>query len=141
MMDIRELTAPCGIDCFNCEVYEKNCTDQIKDMLAEAMKIDREKVPCAGCRAQNGCRLHWNECATLDCVKEKGVDFCFECGEFPCQMLAPSRESAERYPHNMKVYNLCRMKLLGIDKWADEAKDIRMRYFKGKFVVGKGPVL
>jgi hypothetical protein len=39
----------------------------------------------------------------------------------------------------MKVYNLCRIKKVGLEKWAnEEAGQIRKRYFKGKFVVGKG---
>jgi len=29
----------------------------------------------------------------------------------------------------------------GIDKWIDEAAEIRKRYFQGKFEVGKGTVL
>jgi hypothetical protein len=33
------------------------------------------------------------------------------------------------------------MKLIGIDKWIEESADIRKRYFEGKFLVGKGPVL
>jgi len=41
----------------------------------------------------------------------------------------------------MKVYNLCRMKLNGIDNWIEESGEIRKKYFEGKFLVGKGPVL
>jgi hypothetical protein len=33
------------------------------------------------------------------------------------------------------------MKLFSVEKWADEAATNRQRYFKGKFVVGKGAVL
>ena len=51
----------------------------------------------------------------------------------------PTLQGAD-YPHNMKVYNLCRMKYIGIDKWVEEASEIRKRYYNGKFVVGKGPV-
>jgi hypothetical protein len=32
------------------------------------------------------------------------------------------------------------MKLLGVDKWIDEATEIRKRYYEGLFEVGKGPV-
>ena len=35
----------------------------------------------------------------------------------------------------------CRMKLIGIEKWTEEATEIRKRYYEGKFIVGKGPVL
>ncbi|MCL2494865.1 MAG: hypothetical protein FWE98_04320 [Oscillospiraceae bacterium] len=41
----------------------------------------------------------------------------------------------------MKVYNLCRMKLLGPDAWTGEASRTRRRYYEGEFVVGQGPIL
>jgi hypothetical protein len=140
-MNKEKSIAPCGIDCFNCEVYEKNINETTRGIMASRLNIDPDKVACKGCREQDGCRLHWGKCDTLDCVKQREVQYCFECNEFPCEMLCPSRESAERYPHNLKLYNLCRMKLLGVEKWTEEAATNRQRYFKGKFVVGKGAVL
>lgn len=142
MNTARELTAPCGIDCFNCTFFVDNITDQAKMMFAQHFKLDPEKVPCKGCRAEQGCRLHFSDCATLDCVRDKGVDFCFECEGFPCSKLQPAFDGADRYPHNLKLYNLCRMKAIGVEQWAEqEALTIRNKYFKGKFVVGVGPVL
>jgi hypothetical protein len=140
-MNHKEFTAPCGIDCFNCEVFESNLTEENRARFSAAFKLAPEAVACKGCRASDGCRLHWGKCDTLDCVKDKGIEFCHECTEFPCAMLCPSAESAQRYPHNLKLYNLCRIKLLGLEKWAKEAAANRERYFKGKFVVGKGPVV
>jgi len=137
----KELTAPCGIDCFNCQVYAGNITEETKAFMAKQFHLEPEKVPCNGCRKQQGCRLHWNFCDTLDCVKAKGVEFCFECAEFPCAKLQPAADGADKYPHNMKLYNLCRMKLVGVEHWAEnEALGIRQLYFKGKFVPGRGPV-
>jgi hypothetical protein len=133
--------APCGIDCFNCEVYETNITDDTRQKFAALVNLSPDKVSCKGCRVQDGCRLHWGRCDTLECVKEHNLEFCFECTKFPCEMLCPSAESAQRYPHNLKLYNLCRIKLLGKERWTDEAAANRQRYFKGKFVVGKGPVV
>jgi len=52
----------------------------------------------------------------------------------------PTLQGAQ-YPHNMKVYNLCRMKFAGIERWIEESVDIRERYYEGRFEVGKGPVL
>jgi hypothetical protein len=141
IMNHKEFTAPCGIDCFNCEVFESNLTEENRARFSAAFKLAPEAVACKGCRASGGCRLHWGKCDTLDCVKDKGIEFCHECTEFPCAMLCPSAESAQRYPHNLKLYNLCRMKQLGIEKWAQEAAENRKRYFKGMFVVGKGPVI
>jgi hypothetical protein len=46
---------------------------------------------------------------------------------------------AEMYPHNMKLYNLCRIKKIGLERWIEEeAGEIRSKYFTGKFIVGKG---
>jgi len=142
MKDMKALTAPCGIDCFNCQVYEENISEEVKTRMAAQLHMEADQVPCKGCRAQKGCRLHYTGCATLDCVTAKGVEFCFECDEFPCPKLQPALDGAARYPHNMKVYNLCRIKAVGVEQWAAaEAAEIRQRYFKGKFVVGVGPTL
>jgi hypothetical protein len=138
----KELTAPCGLDCFNCFVYEKNITATMRTRVAQTLNIPEEKVDCRGCREQKGCVLHMTSCATLDCVTKKGVNFCFECGDFPCPKLQPVKDGADKYPHNMKLYNLCRMKKIGVEKWAEEeAFVIRQKYFNGKFVAGQGPRL
>jgi len=140
-MDKVYQTAPCGLECFNCSSHEENITDAYKMKAAELLNISPDEVPCKGCRAIEGkCQWANYDCATWACAREKAVTYCFECDEFPCGLLAPSAKGAD-YPHNMKVYNLCRMKLIGIDSWIEEAADIRKRYYKGKFVVGRGPVL
>jgi len=140
MKDKKALTAPCGLDCFNCEIYVDNLTDELARVIHEKVGVAKEEIPCEGCRQQDGMHYHLPSegCATLDCVKAKGLTFCFDCGEFPCAMLAPLAEGAAMYPHNMKVYNLCRIKKLGLDAWIEESAHIRTRYFKGPFVVGKG---
>ncbi len=68
------------------------------------------------------------------------MTYCFECDDFPCGLLAPTEKGAD-YPHNMKVYNLCRMKSNGIEAWIEESALIRKRYYEGDFVVGQGPIL
>jgi len=138
----RHLTAPCGLDCFNCEIYEGNITEDMKKRFAEKIHKDPEDVACKGCRQEKGCRHLGLPCETLRCIEGKGLEFCFECEEFPCVRLQPAREGADRFPHNFKVFNLCRMKSAGVEQWADkEAKLIRQRYYAGKFIPGKGPVL
>jgi hypothetical protein len=134
------LTAPCGLDCFNCELYAKNLTDKLAGLIHEKFGVPEQDIPCQGCRQQDGRHFHLGSegCATLDCIKEKGVDLCFNCDEFPCAYLAPIADGANRYPHNMKMYNLCRIKKVGLEKWIEEAGEIRKKYFAGKFVVGKG---
>ena len=141
-MDKRQLTAPCGLDCFNCNTYEGNITEEYKVQVSEFLGIPVEETPCKGCRDENGyCRFApKQQCATWNCVEEKGVSFCYECNDFPCELFMPTQKGAA-FPHNMKVYNLCRMKLIGLDGWIEEAADIRNRYYNGDFLVGQGPVL
>ena len=140
-MNKKALTAPCGLDCFNCPAYEGNITEEYKKQVSEFLQIPPEETPCKGCRDEEGhCRFATNkQCATWDCVVEKGVAYCYECADFPCKLLMPTLKGAQ-FPHNMKVYNLCRMKLMGVDKWTEEAVEIRKRYYEGRFEVGQGPV-
>jgi hypothetical protein len=137
----KELTAPCGLDCFNCELYIDNLTEKLIETIHTKMGIPKEEIACKGCREQDGKHFHLTTegCATLDCVKAKGVALCCDCADFPCAYLAPTADQAARYPHNMKVFNLCRIKKVGVERWAEEeAGNIRKKYFTGKFVVGKG---
>ena len=78
---------------------------------------------CAGCRDENGCIpfLGWTDpCPILMCTQEKSIDFCFECNEFPCDRLHPVADMADKFPHNAKVFNLCLIKRMGLEKWAEE---------------------
>lgn len=71
---------------------------------------------------------------------------CFACeihvdnitDDFPCAKLAPLADGAERYPHNLKLYNLGRIESRGLEAWAKEAASIRKRYSEVGFVVGQG---
>ena len=144
MDDLKLSTAVCGIDCFNCELYYTNIDNFFGTMSEERKNafvsrgFTKEKLLCKGCRI-SGCTMIPDKCDTLECVKTKNIDFCFDCDDFPCSKLQPLAEGAERYPHNLKIYNLITIKNKGLEKWASEAAEIRERYFKGKFKIGAGP--
>ncbi|MDA8327258.1 MAG: DUF3795 domain-containing protein [Nitrospiraceae bacterium] len=139
MKDKKALTAPCGLDCFNCLIHESNLTDEFAESVHARWGVPKEEIACKGCRQQDGKHFHLPEgCATRDCAKAKGVVFCCDCSDFPCAYLAPTADGAAQYPHNMKVYNLCRIKRIGLDLWIEEAGQIRKKYFNGKFIMGKG---
>jgi len=141
MIDKKALTSPCGLDCFNCEIYIDNLTDELAELIHEKIGVPKEAIPCRGCRQEDGVHYHLpNGCATLECVKNMGVELCCDCADFPCLLLAPLADGAGMYPHNMKVYNLCRIKKIGLEGWIEESGQIRMKYFMSKFVVGKGHV-
>jgi hypothetical protein len=138
---IEQVVAPCGLDCFNCGVFESNVTEEIRQGVAAKFGIAPERVSCRGCRIEDGCKLH-DGCSTLDCIKAKGVAYCHECDGFPCEKLQPASQGADTFPHNFKLYNLCRINAVGVTQWAqEEAAGIRERYFNGRFIPGRGPVL
>jgi hypothetical protein len=141
MQNTKLLTAPCGLDCFNCELHESNVTDEMRKMFSAKFGIPPAEAQCRGCRGQKGERPGLPPCETYRCASGRGVEFCHECDEFPCSKLQPAADGADRYPHNMKLFNLCRIKAVGLDEWAKEAPGIRRRYFTGRFVIGLGPVV
>lgn len=123
-----ELTAPCGLDCFNCELLEANLTAERRGELAAAAKRAPAEVGCPGCRAGGGCPSVPEPCPTRGCAAEHGVAFCSQCDNFPCPRLMPVREAAA-WPHNLKLYNLCRIQAVGLRRWAEEeAGATRARY-------------
>ena len=139
--DVFALTAPCGVDCFNCELLEANLTDELRASVAARTGRPASEVGCQGCRT-HGCPVFVDGCPTRACVAEHDIAFCSQCDDFPCPRLLPSPQALGRFPHNMKLYNLCRIQAVGLHRWAEEeAADIRRRYFEGTFRPGHGPVL
>ncbi len=136
-MDYRQMTAPCGIDCFNCAMYAARENDELRSRIAKNMNLTFEDAVCNGCRNQEGmCSAHslTEPCSVYKCIEKKGLNFCFKCADFPCDFLHPYADQASMRPHNTKVFNLCLMKKMGVDAWAEKkAKKVRDTYFKEKF--------
>lgn len=139
-MNYRELTAPCGLDCFNCTFYlaEENPKAMAQlEAWSEQYGVPVEVMPCRGCRAESGripLQMHLNgpdhRCAAYECAKDRGVEFCGRCDDFPCDSLHPYADRAGDLPHNIKVFNLCLINKLGLEKWAEEkAAQVRKTYF------------
>ncbi len=142
--ELKSLTAICGIDCFNCEFFHTNIDEFFAHLPAErraafeARGMTIDKVRCQGGRV-SGCTTIEGKCETLECARERKHEFCYECRDFPCSKLQPLAQGAERFPHNLKVYNLCAIRNRGIAAWAAESKEIRRRYYTGSFKIGAGP--
>ncbi len=140
------LVAPCGTYCGHCGVYRVKDDPSLREVIAARMQTislqNWNGVPCPGCRQVGGnCQFTDGICATYACVTENGLDFCFECPEFPCAKLNPATDRADVLPHNIKLFNLCSIKEHGLTKWLEKASEIRQRYYNGKMAIGKGPQL
>jgi hypothetical protein len=70
---------------------------------------------CDGCR--QGTCLYPN-CGVSTCYGEKGVDFCFQCDEFPC-------DKTNFDPHLERRWRLMneRMREIGVEAYYEETKD------------------
>jgi hypothetical protein len=139
-MDYDQMTAPCGLDCFNCHFYlarrDKEAMNTVKK-LSEEFNIPFEIMLCNGCRNHNGqipLQKHVfgdaHRCAAYECSQGKGFKYCGDCDEFPCDNLHPYADKAGALPHNIKVFNLCLIKKMGLEKWAKtKASEVRKIYF------------
>lgn len=134
------MTAPCGLDCFNCTFYlaheEPEAMQQL-EKWSKQLHIPTDVMLCKGCRKHDGripLQQHLfgdeHRCAAYECSTSKKAMFCGECGDFPCDYLHPYADKAETLPHNIKVFNLCLINRMGVEKWANtKAAEVRQTYF------------
>ena len=119
-IDYKNLTAPCGLPCFECYLYLAQDNAELRTMIAEVSGIAPELAVCKGCRPQNGVSEHLPmSCRVYPCAREKGVKLCSDCNDFPCDYLHPYADQAHVW-HNTKVFNLCLIKKMGLERWAKE---------------------
>jgi len=141
-MDYARLTAPCGLDCFNCVFYLAQESREARAVLERNSRLNGLPVDmmlCRGCRDQAGLielhrfvssRAEDEPCPAFECTQKKGLDFCCQCDDFPCDVLHPCADRAEKVPHNTKVFNLCLIRKMGLEEWAKhKAARVRETYF------------
>ena len=136
-MDYQQMTAPCGLDCFNCPVYLASENNKLRTTISKNLGVSFEQAMCRGCRNEKGTMafLGMTEpCNVYKCIEKKGMSFCHECPDFPCDHLHPYADQASLVPHNTKVFNLCLIKKMGLKSWAEtKAKSVKDTYFNGKW--------
>jgi hypothetical protein len=131
----ESLVTVCGLYCGKCAIYDGSIGDTAKK-LSELLKshgltretmamipgVDwyddfenglnwcQETVKCGGCRSDMRfnpmCELH--KC----CVQEKGLDFCFECDQFPCDTVRTFEQ--QFFPC---IDTLQKIKEVGVAEW------------------------
>jgi len=136
-VDYRQMTSPCGLDCFNCPAHLAMEDSEQRARWAEITGKSLEGAFCRGCRDEGGAISLFGRtepCAVWTCIHGKGHEHCCECADFPCDNLQPYADRAAAVPHNTKVFHLCLIKRMGLERWATEkAKDVRDAYFTAPF--------
>ena len=144
--EILNYLAPCGLNCRKCMANKegeiKNLSKALQKLLGNFDKYAErfsaflpvfKKYPafkelleyfcradCAGCR--NGSCKYPN-CGVSACYRRKGVDFCFQCEEFPCGKTNFDPDLKRR---QIKMNN--RMKEIGLEAYFEETKDLPRYY-------------
>jgi len=119
--ELEERLAPCGLDCSRC-VRKKGGESSLHAVALgkalegfgafaqrgasmnpifagypqfEAMLGFLSGADCGGCRADNRCGM--GGCAAKVCATDRGIAFCGECAEFPCDRNAYPPSLAARW--------------------------------------------
>ena len=114
--------ASCGFYCTTCEIYVATTTSDIlqKEELADRLSRDQGKkiaaddIHCWGCWASN--RHCWGKkCFFRKCAGDKGIDFCYQCHEYPCTKLGNFYKK-----HPQAKENLTQISKIGIESYVSE---------------------
>ena len=131
--------APCGLDCHRCVMYADGVIKRSASDLAAALEGFENMAPRVAARAPalanyqqfvevlalfagascTGCRnggATFPFCAARTCFKEQGVDYCFQCSEYPCERNDYPENFAERWRANND-----RMREVGVEQYYRES--------------------
>lgn len=77
-----------------------------------------KELTCHGCKTSVRA-VYCARCPIRACAVARGVEFCFQCGDYPCAKLLAFRD--DEHPHHSAVLrNLERLREVGLDRWLDE---------------------
>jgi hypothetical protein len=115
----KKLAAVCGLFCPACTVYIGTMEEPARlEMLAQRMKHPAEELHCHGCRSENRCFFCNSICTMSKCAADKGVDFCGQCREYPCNDL---RSFQAAMPHRIELWKSQeRIRTAGYEPWLAE---------------------
>jgi len=121
------LISVCGLNCAACDIHQAYLGNQkVRNEIVEWFRKERnkivkpEQIKCEGCRGSID--VHWSpDCKMMLCARKKGVQYCFQCSEFPCTIL--NEFSSDGISHHRRtVENLKKMKEIGLEAWIAEQK-------------------
>ena len=100
--------------------------EKLREEIVEWFRKERnetvkpEQVSCEGCRGLLG--RHWSpDCKMMLCAKKRGLQYCFQCEEFPCTIVSEFSSDGILH-HKRTVENSKRMREIGIEAWIADQK-------------------
>ena len=129
----------CGIYCGDCPMYTREISrtsEKLENLTAQAgfnqmaeylpdmawytefkekLAWFRENVVCDGCRSDG--RQYHEGCTLRDCCSARGIDFCPNCDNYPCNTVEEFKAQSPYFADNMK-----RIREVGVDAYIEEQK-------------------
>jgi hypothetical protein len=119
--DEKVLAAVCGLYCEACTLFIATKEDPARlKKLSERFHLSEEEMKCYGCRSDKR-GPYCQKCKMISCVAERGVEFCSECEEYPCNEL---KQFQSERPHRIELWDdLMRIRDVGYKYWLTEIKE------------------
>jgi hypothetical protein len=110
--------AVCGLFCPACSAFIATREDPVRaQKIADGWGVPVEEARCDGCRSDRRF-VYCRTCRLVTCAAERGLDFCSQCGDYPCAEL---KEFQAAMPHRIELWeNLDRIKEAGWETWYGE---------------------
>ncbi len=117
----KTLAAVCGLFCEACTLFIATREDPARlKGLAARFQLSEEAVKCYGCRSDKR-GPYCEKCKMFSCAVERGIDFCVECEDYPCNDL---KQFQSERPHRIELWdNLNRIRDVGYKSWLKEVKE------------------
>ncbi len=115
----KKLAAVCGLFCPACHVFIGTKEDPARlAMMAQRFQKSVGEMQCNGCRSAKRCFYCETKCTMAKCAATKGVDFCGDCADYPCNDL---KEFQGLAPHRIELWKShARRKEVGLETWYAE---------------------
>jgi len=121
----RNLVGRCGLYCGACGIYRayKDNGEHL-ERLAKHFKCPPEKVRCEGCMALTP-ECWGNDCKIIECLRNKGLEFCYQCNQYEdgsCEKFGKLAEGYLEDGVNLRA-NLERVKKGETEEWLHESEE------------------
>lgn len=124
MSDIKkELLAPCGLYCGVCRIYKAHKDNDLefkKEILPSLREFGAKAVDdiaCTGCLSDDVVFCFCQTCPIKDCVKNKGIESCSQCKDFPCKIITNWPDPMDK---KIMLRSIPQWRKLGTEKWVKE---------------------
>jgi hypothetical protein len=97
--------AACGLNCGLCSRYYTVGSSR-----------------CPGCAGEGFSEVH-PPCGILSCCQRKGLEYCFDCDEFPCKKFDSWGDSDSFITHRNYLADMDKAKRIGIEAYKSELNE------------------